>query len=212
MRLFTEHLPAGQQKIAVEIQAGGEEFARSIITYFETQAQAGVRFRDEQTVELGWMLLLLRQVDNVLEVFEPDFACMPIRWCRGVNNAIKHLHLQRAVCDLFDCEPLFPTMRQAGVISPKFFDRNGFNMSRDAPADSDSGWVFAESGYAGSEGKFCSLYQISLQKPEIVPFLALPDSSRVTIRPGFREVTFNSITKSSTNDDDLQKLAVSNLR
>jgi len=211
MRLTTQNLPIGQQSIVVDIELGLEELARPIVGYFETQAQAGTRFQDGQTVELGWSLLLLRQIEGHLEVFEPDFDSMPIRWCKGVNNTVRHLHLQRAVCDLFDCEPLFPTIRHAGIISPNFLSCRDYTMSRDVPSGSDTGWVFAEWGYAESEGQFCSLYQLALQKVEIVPFLALPELSRITIKPGYREVTVNSISKSSVDNDFLRNLATSTI-
>jgi hypothetical protein len=208
MKLTTNILPKYQQNITVEIQTDAEELTRPIVAYFETQPQAGVRFTDGQTVQFGWLLLLLRQADdNHLEVFEPDFDCVPIRWCRGINNAVRHLSLQRAVCALFGCEPLFPTISQAGITSPKFFSSVDYTMSRDTPADSDSGWVFAECDYAGAEGEFCSLYQLSLQKPEVIPFLALPPSSRITFKPGFREITANTTTRSSADNDLLRKLA-----
>lgn len=210
MKLTTKNLPADQQSIVVEIQTDAEELARPIIAYFEEQAQAGVRFRDGQTVELGWLLLLLRQADdNQLELFEPDFDCFPIRWFRGVNNAVRHLHLQRAVCALFGCDPLFPTIIQAGIVSPKFFECRNYTISRDTPAGSDSGWVFAECGYDGAEGEFCSLYQLSLEKPEVIPFLALPASSRVTLKPGLCEITANNVTRSSADSDLLRGLVSS---
>ena len=82
-------------------------------------------------------------------------------------------------------------------------------MSRDAPVQSDSGWVFFETGYDGSKGEYCSLYELSLKKPDILPFLALPVSSRVIVRPGWREVIFNGVKKTSGNSELLKQLAES---
>ena len=210
MRLSTGRTSAVDQlEIAFEVESDVAELARWIVTYFESQISAGTRFQDGQTIQLGWSSLLLRKVGDVLEVLEPDFAACPIRWCQGLNHTVRHLHLQRAVCGLFGCEPLFPSLRPAGVVSPKFAGSRRYTMSRDEPADSDSGWVFAESGYAGSEGEFCSLYQVALFKIETVPFLALPTSSHVTIGPEFREVTVNGTTKSSHDCELLQRLVAS---
>jgi len=207
MKLTTKSTPANQPSITIEVRQEAEELARPIIAYFESRAWAGTRFLDGQTIEFGWSLLLLRQANDGLEVLEPDFDSMPIRWCNGVNNSIRHLQLQRAVCELFGCDSIFPTIRQAGISSPDLCESGDYIMSRDIPSGSDSGWMFAESGYSDSTGEFRSLYQLALQKIEIVPFLALPTLSQVVIKPGFREVVVNSIIKSSVDCELLQKLA-----
>lgn len=208
MRLSTTHLnSAGSREIAFEVEPDAAGLAQWIVDYFESQAAIGTRFRDGQTVELGWSLLLLREVGNLLEVHEPDFDSMPIRWCRGVNNTVRHAQLQKAVCDLLGCDPQFPSIRHAGITSPGFAESRNFMMSRDASSASDSGWVFAESDYREAAGDYYSLYQIALQKIEIVPFLALPVSSRVEIRSGSIEISFNGIVKSSSNSELLRALA-----
>ena len=208
MKLTTRSMPVDQPGIIFEVHSEAEELARPLVAFFETQAQAGVRFRDGQTVELGWTLLMLREADDgQLEVLEPDFDDFPIRWCRGINGALRHLHLQRAVCDLVGCEPLFPTICKAGVVSPGFFESSDYTMSRDTPEDSDSGWVFAQCGYEGADGEFCSLYQLALKKPEVIPFLALPAFSRVRIKPGVREITVNHTARSASDSDLLRMLA-----
>ena len=130
---------------------------------------------------------------------------MPIRWCQGVNNTIRHLSLQQAVCELFDCEPNFPSIRHAGVVSPGFGDSREFSISRDQLEASDSGWVFAERDYAGIEGEFRSLYEIALRRQEIIPFMALPPQSRVEISPESIRVTVDSQTKTS---DDCELLSL----
>jgi len=208
MRLEIKSRSPDQQSIAIEVQPEAVELARWIGDYFESKILAGTRFRDGEKVQLGWSLLLLCLVDGVLEVFEPDFFSMPIQWCRGVNNTIRHLYLQRAVCELFGCDPMFPMIRQAGIVSPGFPKSRSCTMFRDTPEASDSGWIFTEYGYGGAEGEYCSLYQLMLQKAEIVPFLALPPSSRIVIKPGFREIVVDGVTKSSADNEFLQRLCV----
>jgi hypothetical protein len=153
------------------------------------------------------MLVQLREGRESLEIWEPDFDAIPIRWCRGVNNTLRHLTLQRAVCEALKCEPVFPSIRQAGITSPCFLESRSFTMSRDLIAESDSGWAFAERGYAGSKGEFISLYHIALQKMSIIPFLALPEKSLVQMEPGLIEVNLGNIVISSRDNVFLSQLA-----
>lgn len=206
MKLSTQNSPPDQLDIVFQVEVEGSDLARWIIDYFECQIREGTRFRHGETIQLGWALLLLRENNGELEVFEPDFMSMPIQWRPGVNSTIRYLHLQRAVCDLFGCEPTFPTLLQAGVVSPLFAESRDYTMSRDDTEDPDSGWLFAEAGYPGPEGEFHSLYHLSLQKPEIVSFLALPASSHIAVSPNHCKVTANSITRSTDDCEFLQRL------
>ncbi|BCU78862.1 hypothetical protein [Luteolibacter sp. LG18] len=209
MKLSTRNSPPDQPDIVFQIEAEGADLARWVIDYFEARVRDGTRFHNNETVQLGWGLLLLRQNGDVLEVFEPDFKSMPIQWCPGVNHTIRHLHLQRSVCDLFNCDPMFPSLLQAGIVSPRFTESRDYTMSRDNAEDPDSGWLFAETGYPGPEAEFCSLYQLGVQKPEIVPFLALPVSSHIAIGPGRCEITVDSVVKSAAGCEVLHRLMAS---
>ncbi len=54
------------------------------------------------------MLTLLKEAaDGELEVWEPQFDSMPIKWVRGVNNTLRHIILQKSVAEILGCEPAF---------------------------------------------------------------------------------------------------------
>lgn len=179
-----------------------------LTTYFEEQVASGVRFKALQTVQIGWMLVQLRADDSgCLELWEPDFDCMPIRWCRSANNTIRHLILQRSICEQLKCHPAFPSICHAGIISPDFLRSESITISRDMGADSDSGWVLTEQGYNGSEGEFMSLYQIALHKTCVVPFLALPPRASVSLRSGYIEINFGATLITSNDNTLLRQLA-----
>lgn len=197
---------SGFPEIHVDIADQFASAANWLVNYFETQVQKGISFEPGQTVEVGWSLLQLRQSGDHLEVWEPDFDAMPIRWGNGANNTLRHLTLQRSVCDIVKCEPVFPSIRHAGIVSPRFLSSSSFSMSRDQPSNSDSGWVFAESGYSGTEGEFISLYQIVLERFHVVPFLALPHGAFVRIEAGWIEVSFANETVSSEENALLREL------
>ena len=198
--------PASPAEISFEVDDKIASTAHWIVDYFENQVQAGVRFESEQTVQIGWMHVLLRLGTRCLEVWEPDFDAMPIRWCRGVNNTLRHLTLQRSICEMMKCDPVFPTIMHVGVVSPCFFSSDACTMSRDEVVGSDSGWVFAERGYCGKEGEFVSLYQVALQKISVVPFLALPETAFIRIQRGQIEVTVGSVVASSQSNALLSQL------
>ncbi|MDB6078218.1 MAG: hypothetical protein JWO82_1965 [Akkermansiaceae bacterium] len=212
MKISVTNVPADQRPIILEVEPEAAEFARSLAAWLESGIRGGDRFLDGQTVQFGWSLLLLRETANGLEALEPDFQSLPTQWLPGVNSTVQHLQLQRAVCDLFNRELAFPEIRQTGLVSPKFYDNRECVMSRDSPENSDSGWVFHEPGYLGPEARYVSLYELSLQKIEVIPFLALPPSSRVSIAPGRCAVTVDGVTKSSSNSEFLRALTTSSFR
>jgi len=200
MRLSTQCQDAqDQQAIAFEIDAEAEQLGRWVVSYLENQIRNGTRFLPGQTVEIGWMLLLLQQREFGLELMEPNFKVMPISWCCGLNRTIKHIYVQRAVCTLFECQPHFPSIRHAAITSPGFYTSLNYSMFRGEPVDSNSGWVLSDNDYLEDEGDYCSLYEIALRRLEVVPFLSLPSSSLVLVTPDYIEVTANGIKKSSTD-------------
>jgi hypothetical protein len=207
MRLSTSRCAAaGHPEISIEIAVPFASTASWLVGYFEEQVAAGRHFEVNQTVEIGWSLIQLRKADEYLEVWEPDFDAMPIRWCQGASNTLRQLTLQHSICEILRSNPLFPSIRHAGIISPNFLACNAFTMSRDRPSESDSGWVFREQGYAGSEGEFVSLYQIALATPRIIPFLAAPEATWVNIEPGVIEVGIGDCIASSRDTPLLRQL------
>lgn len=109
----------GHVEINVDVE---EPLATSVpwlLEFFEGQIAGGVRFSAGQTIEVGSSLLELREHVGGLEVWEPDFSAMPIRWCRGANSTLRQLLIQRAVCEAMGCEPVFPSIRHAAAVSPQ---------------------------------------------------------------------------------------------
>lgn len=174
--------------------------AEWLVRYIEEEVEKGERFEPEQTVQIGWMIVQVNARSGGLELLEPDFDAVPVRWRRGLNNTVRHLALQRSVCKALGCEPVFSSIRHAGLCSPQFFAGEAFTMSRDQPQDSDSGWVFAEDGYQGSEGGFLSLYEIAMQRICVIPFLALPPTAAVFIRRGRIEARYGDAAVSSDDN------------
>jgi hypothetical protein len=208
MKLSTAIDPAKNHcDIVFEVDAEIALTAKWLVRYFEEQVAAGVRFHEGQIVQMGWMVLQLKASSTNLELWEPDFNTVPIRWCRSVNNTLRHLALQRSICDTLSCEPDFPSLRQAGIVSPHFHSSAAFTMSRAEPAGSDSGWAFSELGYSGTEGAFASLYQIAIENTIVVPFLALPTGASLCVQSGQIDICLGGAVISSKDNALLLKLA-----
>jgi hypothetical protein len=184
-----------------------------LLSFFEDAVLKGRRFEPGQTVQIGWMVTMLKlNGKGEIEVWEPQFDSFPVQWTPSVNNTIRHLILQKSVSELFGCEPDFPSLRQAGLISSGFFKAShNVIMSRDQPSGNDSGWFFRASGQDREGGELKSLYEISLHHIEIVPFLALPKGASVTRTEGSIQVEFTGKRVTSDENELLRRLATSPL-
>ena len=203
----------GHPEISVTLGDEAQMDASWLLSFFETEVQRGRRFAADETVQIGWMLVMLQSnAAGDLEVWEPQFDSFPIRWTKGANNTFRHLVLQKSVCEQFGCEPDFPSLQQAGVVSPHFLDQSeAFSMSRDKPSNNDSGWVFSAPKESVSEGagEFRSLFEICFYHTEVIAFLAMPAGASVTKTKGLIEATTNGRPLSSKSNELLRKLSES---
>lgn len=194
--------------IVVRAEIAHRSGAEWILSDLEEQIRSGTVFRVGDTVQIGWMTVLLKDLDGGdLELFEPEFGSMPVNWVPGANNTIRQMIIQKELCEQIGVGAYYPSMRQSAVVSPNFMKTDqGFELSRDASKGNDSGWVFREGGYAGSSGTLFSLYQIAISIPAIIPFLALPSGAIVTSDRMALEVSANGAKISSSDNDFLMRL------
>jgi hypothetical protein len=182
-----------------------------LLAFFDRQIQNGRVFADGETIQIGWLLGILKKkkkANGDLELWEPLLQSIPVQWTLGANNIFRHLLLQRTVCELFGVTPSFPSMRQSGVASPSFLNAKGeVTLSRDAVRENDSGWVFKESGYTGNEGQLHSLFEIGIYHSGVIPFLALPQGANVECSRGKIRVSLNGIIHTSNDNGFLKNLA-----
>jgi len=177
-----------------------------VLSYFEEQVAAGVVFSDNQLVQMGWMLVKLCQDSSGdLEVWEPIFDAVPINWTRGASTTIRHLMVQREACAQLGVEPSFPVLNQSGVVSAEFFASGKFDMERElCEVATDSGWIFKDPQPAG--GKHCSLFEIAVARPEVVPFLALPVGTTVSYDKSGIDISLGDRKISSSNNEFIARL------
>jgi hypothetical protein len=177
-----------------------------VLSYFEETIAKGGTFQEGQIVQMGWMLISLRSCGpDVLEVWEPRLDVFPIHWTRGASSTIRHLVTQKEMCAQVGVEPVFPTLRQSGVVSEHFLSSNDFCMERELPrSDTDSGWFFKEASSAG--GRHSSLFEIAVARPEVIPFLALPALTSVVYSGSAVTVVFERRSVSSLSNAFLARL------
>jgi hypothetical protein len=186
--------------------------ANSILSYLEEEVGKGKIFRAGETVQMGWMMLMLKSTETgELDVWEPRFGEIPIVWERGASKTYRQLIVQKSVVELLGVEPSFPSLRQSGVISPDFMEAKNIQMFRDPPKGTDSGWLFTTEENTSSDGRLASLFEIASKRPEVIPFLALPASSSAILKDGHVKITLGKVEVSSDSSELLRRLPASDL-
>jgi hypothetical protein len=174
----------GQHEIIMGVEKSADLDPKWLVEYFESSTAQGRRFQPNETVQIGWMLVLLKETESGdLDLWEPQFDSIPISWIKGVNNTLRHLVLQRSVADLFKVNPVYPSIRDAGWASKAFMasaHSAAFAMHRDVPQGNDSGWRISNVSKDHNDGGLRSLFELSFYNMDIVPFLALPPGASVT--------------------------------
>jgi hypothetical protein len=203
----------GHREIAITLSDDAGIEPHWLIEFFEHSIREGKQYRANETVQIGWMVTMLKEAsDGDLEVWEPQFDSIPIKWTRGVNNTLRHLIVQRSITGLLDCEPVFPSLRQAGTVSPIFLKHhNEFLMERATPSGNDSGWCFLDVTKERSGNELKSLFEISFHCMHIIPFLALPPGTRVSKRHEVVTVQLRNRTILSSENETLKRVVESEI-
>lgn len=177
--------------------------------YFDDAISGGTVFRDGETIQAGWSLLMLRETsEGDFELYEPIFTAMPIEWTRGVTTILRHLLLQDEVCRQLSVEPSYPSLLDPGAAFPPFAESSeSFCMERGDLEDIGFQWTFFIDGDFDAKGYLCSYFEIALTHPSIIPFLALPPGALVQIEGRWVQVTLEDVTISSDTNEFLARLA-----
>lgn len=154
-----------------------------LFNWIETEVARGRRFLPEQNVQIGWMLLQVRQrTDGTLGFFEPDMSSFPIVYVDSVSNTLWHLLLQKSVAESLGVgeELSLPPLQNYGIACTEFGATAGFVMSRVLEKGGNTGWFF---GCNNNQHDHCcddnlkrvSLYEAAVRcESRIIPYLGLP--------------------------------------
>jgi hypothetical protein len=160
-----------------------------LLEYLEQRVADGESFRAGETLQIGWMLTMLESgPDNFLRVMEPDMRAIPIKFVDSVDSTLKHLRNQKDMVESIGAarQPDFPSLQQSAVVHVEYKSASSVLLSRGPAHETDSGWSLTDlNDEAGSKNpsRFVkvSLYQLSVDRPDLVKFFALPPSLQVVL-------------------------------
>lgn len=142
----------------------------------------GERFRDSETVQLGWGLLKVHaNPDGSLALLEPDYSSMPVNWVDTITQTLRDLRTQKDVCESYfePDETTFPSFREHCIACSRLKDSPRIIMERVAATSPDSGWFIGcrheEHDHNNADQlRRVSLYEAVLENPRARKFVALP--------------------------------------
>jgi hypothetical protein len=113
----------------------------------------------------------------------------PVWWIDSVNHSLIHRRLQERVCGSVgqSATASFPTTEDPALICDRFGDSGFFVMERSTGGRTQSSWKFLcrEDDHDHSDDSHLigvSLYEVAVAyEPRVVPYLALPDGTRVEV-------------------------------
>lgn len=155
----------------------------------EQMVASGGKFRPGESLQIGWMRTKLEQGDRgAVRVTEPDMKAIPIMFVDSVNATLKHLRSQKdSVESVLDASSLlFPSLIQSAVVHLNYGQAQRVALERFDPSGMDSGWWLSDlSDVAGSKDASnftkISLYQLALDRPDLVKFFAFPEGIQVVV-------------------------------
>ncbi|VWC94173.1 hypothetical protein BCO18442_02113 [Burkholderia contaminans] len=154
-----------------------------LLRYFEQQVADGERFQAGETIQIGWMLTRLEATaDGFLRLTEPDMKAVPIKFIDSVDNTLKHLRNQKDVVESIGAtlEPDFPSLQQSAVVDVEYKSASRLLLTRDLGHGADSGWsLTVPREEVGSQFLRISLYQLGVDRPDLIKFFALSPGLQV---------------------------------
>ncbi|HEY4375309.1 MAG TPA: hypothetical protein VGN52_25520 [Burkholderiales bacterium] len=193
IHITTACAPHGHPEFRIQVSTSAAEVnVRWFLSYLEGRVAAGEKFGDGESLQVGWMYTRLEQVSpHLLRVLEPDMENVPVQFVDSVDNTLRHLFTQQEAARSFpNVTPDFPSLRQSAVVHENYRAARRILLSRFAAQDeSDSGWWLTdlddEQG-AQDPARFSktSLYQLGVDRPDLIRFFALPVGLQVAIEPG----------------------------
>lgn len=169
-----------------------------LIEFIETQVSLGKVFEDNDTIQIGWLLNLVKRNNNgIFELLEPDMQSLPIQWVKSVNTTLRHLRLQKDTAESLklDHKIKFANIRSSAIVGEYFETSKMIILERTTEEGNDSGWFIgsAEHDIDYNDPKNLnriSLYELGCQRPDIVMYLALPPNINIIAGENFIDVKY----------------------
>ena len=176
-----------------QIQVSSKGVPSGDIAWFleglEQRVEKGERFKSGETMQVGWMLTMLQERSGgTLQITEPDMKSVPVKFVDSVDNTLKQLRSQKDTAESFSptIQLAFPSLQQSVVVHLNYKTTNRTLLSRTAPAGMDSGWWLSDLNdkNGNQDPKHftkISLYQLAIDRPDLVKFFALSAGIQVVV-------------------------------
>jgi hypothetical protein len=158
-----------------------------LIRTLEGMVASGEKFKIGETIQLGWMITKLESGDKgSLKITEPDMKSFPIKFVDSVDSTLRVTRSQKDVVEsvLSANDIAFPNLVQSVVVHKNYKQARQIVLQRLPSSGSDSGWRLLDQKDSSQDPKQfikISLYQLALDRPNLVMFLALPTGVQVAI-------------------------------
>lgn len=159
------------------------------LRFLEQRVADGERFRGGESLQVGWMLTMLEEGPaGYLRVMEPDMKVVPVKFTDAIDSTLMHLRHQKDMVQSFSpqVDPDFPSLRQSAVVHVNYKTASRILLTRGPVQDTDSGWWLTDlDDNAGSQDPTrlfkTSLYQLGVDRPDLVKFFAVPSGLQVAV-------------------------------
>ena len=177
-------------QIRVSSSAVPAEDISLLLRFFEQRVAQGEKFRSGDSLQVGWMFTMLEAAPGgFLRVLEPDMKAVPVKFVDSIDATLMHLRNQQDVVRSLSpsVAPDFPSLRQSAVVLVNCKEASRILLTRSAAVDeTDSGWWLSDlDDEAGSHdpARFVktSLYQLGIDRPDLVKFFAVPAELQVVV-------------------------------
>lgn len=161
-----------------------------LLQFFEQRVAQGEKFRSGESLQVGWMFTMLEDGPaGFLRVLEPDMKVVPVKFVDSVDRTLMQLRNQQDIVRSLSVpvEPDFPSLRQSAVVHVNYKEASRVLLTRNGAVDgADSGWWLSDlDDQAGSQDptRFfkTSLYQLGVDRPDLVKFFAVPAGLQVVV-------------------------------
>jgi hypothetical protein len=166
--------------------------AEWLVSLLERQVAGGAIYRDGETLQVGWMInRFVGAAGGELRLNEPDMKNVLVTIVDSMTLTLKHLRAQKDVYESCSLKKpiLFPSIQHRIVVHRSYVTLQNLFLGRDAPHDDDSGWVLQsvppqDVSTFRDNYETISLYELGRRRPDLIPFLALPEGTGVHIAAG----------------------------
>jgi len=158
----------------------------AVLRGLEHQIKGGTRFKDGETLQLGFMVNQFSLMDDGrLRLEEPDMKSVPVKFLPTMNYTFKTLRAQKDIVESIGSTQLsYPSVQQAIAIHKDFKTASAVLLERVAPEESQSGWWVHVRNSQPEDYSLTSIFQFALERPDLVKFLALPVGAKIYIIKG----------------------------